>query len=82
MGKFLSSKKCSGLVDPPSFRLPLANQLPQPWTAVVRVHKTEAKGRDVNLTSHLLLGASRKECDVAAVLSNDTDLVERIRIAT
>jgi uncharacterized LabA/DUF88 family protein len=48
----------------------------------VRVHKTEEKGSDVNLASHLLLGGFRNDYDVAAVLSNDTDLVEPIRIAT
>jgi len=82
MGSFLSSKKFAGLVHPPSFRPPLAQQLLQPWPAVVRVHKTEEKGSDVNLASHLLLGAFRDDYDVAAVLSNDTDLVEPIRIAT
>lgn len=82
MGSFLSSRKFAGLVHPPSFRPPLAQQLPQPWPAVVRVHKTEEKGSDVNLASHLLLGAFRNAYDVAVVLSNDTDLVEPIRIAT
>lgn len=82
MGNFLSTKKFAGLVHPPSFRPHLAAPLPQPWPVVVRVHKTEEKGSDVNLASHLLLGAFRDEYDVAAVLSNDTDLVEPIRIAT
>ncbi|WKA26219.1 NYN domain-containing protein [Bradyrhizobium roseum] len=82
MGNFLSAKKFAGLVHPPSFRPHLAAPLPQPWPVVVRVHKTEEKGSDVNLASHLLLGAFRNDYDVAAVLSNDTDLVEPIRIAT
>jgi uncharacterized LabA/DUF88 family protein len=82
MGNFLSTKKFAGLVHPPSFRPHLVAPLPQPWPVVVRVHKTEEKGSDVNLASHLLLGAFRNEYDVAAVLSNDTDLVEPIRIAT
>lgn len=82
MGNFLSSKKFAGLVHPPSFRPHLAAQLPQPWPAVVRVHKTEEKGSDVNLAAHLLLGAFRNDFDVGVVLSNDTDLVEPIRIAT
>jgi uncharacterized LabA/DUF88 family protein len=82
MGNFLSTKKFAGLVHPPAFRPHLATPLPQPWPVVVRVHKTEEKGSDVNLASHLLLGAFRDDYDVAAVLSNDTDLVEPIRIAT
>jgi uncharacterized LabA/DUF88 family protein len=42
----------------------------------------EEKGSDVNLASHLLLGAFRNEYDVAAIVSNDTDLVEPLRIVT
>lgn len=82
MGNFLSSKKFAGLVHPPSFRPHLQESLPQPWPVVVRVHKTEEKGSDVNLASHLLLDGFRNAYDVAAVISNDTDLVEPIRIAT
>lgn len=82
MGSFLSNKKFAGLCHPPTFRPNLAAQLPQPWPAVVKVFKTEEKGSDVNLASHLLLGAFRDEYDVAAVISNDTDLVEPLRIAT
>jgi uncharacterized LabA/DUF88 family protein len=45
------------------------------------VVKTEEKGSDVNLASHLLLDAFRKDCDVAVVISNDSDLRVPIRIA-
>ena len=48
----------------------------------VRVIKTEEKGSDVNLASHLLLGAFRNSYDVGVVISNDTDLKEPIRIVT
>jgi uncharacterized LabA/DUF88 family protein len=81
-GTFLVTKKFAGLAHPPQFRPHLAAQLPQPWPAVVKVHKTEEKGSDVNLASHLLLDAFRDNFDVAAVLSADTDLIEPIRIAT
>ncbi len=74
MGNFLSSTKFAGLVHPPTFRPVLAHQIPQPWPAVVRVHKTEEKGSDVNLASHLLLGAFRNNFDVAAVLSTTPTL--------
>jgi hypothetical protein len=46
------------------------------------VIKVEEKGSDVNLASHLLLDAFQNNFDVAAVLSNDSDLVEPIRIVT
>jgi hypothetical protein len=46
------------------------------------VVKVEEKGSDVNLASHLLLDAFQGNFDVAAVLSNDSDLVEPIRIVT
>lgn len=48
---------------------------------VVTVRKTEEKGSDVALASHLLLDAFRDESDVFVVLSNDSDLVEPMRLA-
>jgi uncharacterized LabA/DUF88 family protein len=80
MGSFLSSEKFAGLVKPPEFRPRIT--LPQPWPDVVKVIKVEEKGSDVNLASHLLLDAFQGNFDVAVVLSNDSDLVEPIRIAT
>ena len=70
----------AGLVHPPQFR-PTAS-MPQPWPDVVKVLKVEEKGSDVNLACHLLLDAFQGNFDVAAVLSNDSDLVEPIRIVT
>jgi hypothetical protein len=46
------------------------------------VWKTEEKGSDVNLGAHLVRDAFRGRFDLAAVLTNDTDLVEPIRIVT
>ncbi|MEM8645955.1 MAG: NYN domain-containing protein [Pseudomonadota bacterium] len=46
----------------------------------VRVHDTEEKGSDVNLATTLLNDAFRKRFDVALVLSQDTDLIEPLRI--
>lgn len=48
---------------------------------VVTVRKTEEKGSDVSLASHLLLDAFRSESELFAVLSNDSDLVEPMRLA-
>ncbi|NVK32979.1 MAG: NYN domain-containing protein [Rhodobacteraceae bacterium] len=53
-----------------------------PWPDVVRIMKTEEKGSDVNLGSHLVRDAFQDKFDVAAVITNDTDLVEPIRIVT
>jgi hypothetical protein len=82
MGNFLLLEKFAGLVKPPEFRPRLPVPLPQPWPDVVKVVKVEEKGSDVNLACHLLLDAFQNNFDVAAVLSNDSDLVEPIRIVT
>jgi len=79
-GTFLTSTKFAGLVHPPNFRPQIT--LPQPWPDVVKVVKVEEKGSDVNLACHLLLDAFQGTYDVAAVISNDSDLVEPIRITT
>lgn len=80
-GSFLANPKWAGLVQPPDFRpaftLP-AGATPQ----VARVWKTEEKGSDVNLGAHLVRDAFLNTFDEAAVLTNDTDLVEPIRIVT
>ena len=46
----------------------------------VRVHDTEEKGSDVNLAVHLLNDAWKNVYDVAAIMTNDTDLCEAMRI--
>jgi NYN domain len=68
-GHFLTSK-----VD-----MPLANPSPNgPRTA--RVIKTEEKGSDVNLAVHLLSDAYQKLFEMAVVISNDSDLLEPVKI--
>ena len=49
--------------------------------ATARVIRTEEKGSDVNLATHLLWHAFRNDYDIAVVVSNDSDLLEPIRIA-
>ncbi len=44
----------------------------------VRVMKTEEKGSDVNLATHLLIDAFDNRFDVAVIVSNDSDLKEPI----
>lgn len=80
MGSFLLSEKFAELAKPPQFRPRLV--LSPPWPDVVKVIKVEEKGSDVNLAFHLLLDAFQGNFDVAAVLSNDSDLVEPIPIVT
>ena len=51
-------------------------------SGTVEVLKSEEKGSDVNLASYLLIDAYRSDCDVAVIVSNDSDLafpIEHIR---
>ena len=45
-----------------------------------RVIKTEEKGSDVNLATQLLHDAHTGSYDIAVVISNDSDLLEPIKI--
>jgi hypothetical protein len=59
--------------------MPLANPSPGgPQT--VEVIKTEEKGSDVNLATHLLWDGFKSDYDIAVVVSNDSDLLEPIKI--
>lgn len=49
-------------------------------TKRVWVDKTEEKGSDVNLASHLLRDAFRGTFQAAALITNDSDLAEPVRI--
>lgn len=69
-GSFLSSR----------VRMPLVT--PQGRQRTAEVIKTEEKGSDVNLASMLLADAFRGDFEVAAVMSNDSDLVLPIHIVT
>jgi hypothetical protein len=80
-GNFLVNQKWAGLVQPPEFRPQIV--LPaNPKPEVAYVWKTEEKGSDVNLGVHLVRDAFKGRFDLAGVLTNDTDLVEPIRIVT
>jgi hypothetical protein len=69
LGTFLSNQKDEVRADSPPG---------QP--RFVRIIKTEEKGSDVNLATHLLLDGFRGDYEVAAVISNDSDLTEPIRV--
>jgi uncharacterized LabA/DUF88 family protein len=59
--------------------MPLA-PIPGQRQQYARVIKTEEKGSDVNLATHLLHDAHMGRFDVAVVISNDSDLLEPIKI--
>ncbi len=59
--------------------MPLADPLPV-GSRYARVIKTEEKGSDVNLATHLINDGYMSRYEVAVVLSNDSDLVEPIKI--
>jgi hypothetical protein len=45
-----------------------------------RVIKTEEKGSDVNIATYMVLDACRQDCDVAGVVTHDSDLREPVRL--
>jgi uncharacterized LabA/DUF88 family protein len=80
-GSFMVSEPWMQLAEPPAakpgnydWRLPPPN--------LVKAVKYEEKGSDVNLASHLVRDAFTDQFDVAVIITNDSDLVEPIRIAT
>jgi hypothetical protein len=68
-GHFLAHEVMMPLVMPPG--------QPQKYARVV---KTEEKGSDVNLATHLLHDAHMGRFDIGVVVSNDSDLLEPIKI--
>jgi hypothetical protein len=81
-GTFLEVQRYAGLVRP-GLKKDHFNRMPfLPWPDVAYVWKTEEKGSDVNLATYLLLDAFKNAYDVAVVLSNDSDLIEPIRLTT
>ena len=79
-GSFMISEPWMALASPPAAK-PQAYQWTLPVPEVVKVIKSEEKGSDVNLGAHLVRDAFLDRFDVAVVLTNDSDLVEPIRIA-
>ena len=80
-GRFLYKEKWAGLVHPPKSK-PDSYVWNLPAPAVVWIKRTEEKGSDVNLAAHLVRDAFTDKYDIAYVITNDTDLVEPIRIVT
>jgi uncharacterized LabA/DUF88 family protein len=46
----------------------------------VQVVKSEEKGSDVNIATYLVLDACRGDCEVAVLVTNDSDLREPLRV--
>lgn len=61
-------------------RMLLSGHDPSDPASYVSVVKTEEKGSDVNLATHLLQDGYKKEYEMAAVISKDSDLLEPIKI--
>jgi hypothetical protein len=59
--------------------MPLANPLPR-GAKHARVIKTEEKGSDVNIASHIVNDGHKQRYDAAILISNDSDLAEPIKI--
>jgi NYN domain len=68
LGHFLTFEVSSRLVKPPA-------GAKSPFR---KVWKTEEKGSDVNLASHMLIDGFRARYDLAVVISNDSDLKEPV----
>ncbi|MGP0565505.1 MULTISPECIES: NYN domain-containing protein [unclassified Nitrospina] len=58
-------------------RMPVANSNPIRFENVL---KTEEKGSDVNLATHLLVDAFQNNFELAVIISNDSDLYEPIKV--
>lgn len=59
-------------------KMPLA----PPDSGYVKVIKTEEKGSDVNIATHLLADGFRDKYELAVLVSNDSDLLEPIKFVT
>lgn len=60
-------------------RMPLARPV-SGGPKTVEVIKTEEKGTDVNIASHLLSDAFERDCDAAVMITNDSDLAEPVHL--
>ena len=57
--------------------MPVFNTNPQRYEKVI---KTEEKGSDVNLGIHMLNDGYKKDYEMAVMITNDSDLLEPMRI--
>ncbi len=79
LGNFQAKNKMMFLVQPVEFT-PSSQVQAQPNPRYAKVIKTEEKGSDVNLGVHLVRDAFTGAFEHAAIITNDTDLKEPLRI--
>jgi uncharacterized LabA/DUF88 family protein len=60
--------------------LPLAGSAPPEPPKYVKVTRTEEKGSDVNLATHLLCDGFRRRYEAAVLITNDSDLLEPVKM--
>lgn len=60
--------------------MPLAGSPPGAPLKYAKVIKTEEKGSDVNLATHLIWDGFRKQYEAAVLVTNDSDLLEPVKI--
>jgi len=60
-------------------RLPLASS-PPGSPQYVDVHRTDEKGTDVNIATHLLVDGYENKYECAVLITNDSDLLEPVRV--
>jgi len=80
-GNFIISDRWVKLVHPAEAK-PDGYPWAQPYPKFVKASIPQEKGSDVKLAAHLVRDSFLNAYDVAYVISNDTDLVEPIRIAS
>lgn len=68
-----------GYFLPSTVTMRLEHPLPD-GTTTARVVRTEEKGTDVSIASHLLMDAFDHNCDMVVVISNDSDLIPAIQL--
>ena len=81
LSEFTVKEKWAKLVQPPTFK-PSGTLGAGDAPIVAKIVKTEEKGSDVKLGAHLVRDAFTDAFEEAAILTNDTDLEEPIRIVT
>ncbi len=79
LGKFLVNDTVMPLKQPLEFQPPTIT-VPVPEPKFAKVVKTEEKGSDVALGAHLVRDAFQGAFEQAAIVTNDSDLAEPIRI--
>lgn len=79
LGKFLVHEVMMRFSDPLEFSPPIVTP-PDPLPRFGKVIKTEEKGSDVSLGAHLVRDAFLGAFEQAAIVTNDSDLAEPLRI--